>query len=86
MTPLEKSELIGRRARVLTATSKTYQNLEGVIIDETREMLRLRTEKGEKSLPKKCVVLEIDGQRLAGGDIRFRPEDRIKKVRLRRDG
>jgi len=46
-------------------------------------MLRLRTGKGERWLPKRCVALDIDGERLDGSAIRYRPEDRIKKVRLR---
>jgi RNase P/RNase MRP subunit p29 len=81
MARLEREELIGRRARVVAATSSNYLGLEGTVVDETREMLRLRTAKGEPWVPKKCVTLEMDGQRLEGGEIRFRPEDRIKKVR-----
>ncbi len=84
MMSLERSELIGRRARVVSATSKTYEGLEGVIVDETREMLRLRTGKGEKWLPKRCITLDIGGERLDASEIRYRPEDRIKKVRSRR--
>ena len=84
MNALERDELIGRRARVVAATSKSYEGIEGVIVDETREMLRLRTAKGEPWLPKKCVTLDVEGERLEGAEIRFRPEDRIKKVRTKR--
>jgi RNase P/RNase MRP subunit p29 len=83
-SPLEREELIGRHARVVAATSKTYEGVEGLIVDETREMIRLRTPKGEPWLPKRSITLEIQGQRLEGSEIRFRPEDRIKKVRSKR--
>jgi len=46
-------------------------------------MIHVRTQKGLKMIPKHGTVFEIDGHRISGDDVMFRPEDRIKRVRIR---
>jgi len=51
---------------------------------QTRNTLRVATPKGEKTVPKHGTQFTFDvqgGQRVAGDDLLFRPEDRIKKAR-----
>jgi ribonuclease P protein subunit POP4 len=79
-------ELIGLRAAVAKSLSLPYQGLSGVVADETKNTLVLRTRGGEKRVPKKgCVFLftlpggekaELDGSRIA-----YRPFDRPKKLK-----
>ena len=69
-----KKELIGNRAKI----SYNNRSLEGIIINETRNMLELKTRKGVKKIVKKNSVIYIDGKMIQGKDIAKRPEDRIK--------
>ena len=83
-TNLVRHELIGLKVKVVKSSEKTQKGLTGVVIDETYNMLKLETKKGEKAVVKSnCVFIftlpdktkvQVDGKVLVG-----RPEDRIKK-------
>lgn len=86
VTPRElpRHELIGLEAEVAESTNPDAVGIAGVVVDESRNTLTLRTKKGEKSLVKEqCVFsfklpsgerVKVDGKLLVA-----RPEDRIKK-------
>ncbi|RLG70354.1 MAG: ribonuclease P protein subunit [Candidatus Iainarchaeum archaeon] len=76
-------ELIGLRAKVVKSTDKSREGIEGIIIDETKNTIKIESNKREEILPKKEVTLQIE---LPSGEktivkcekIMFRPEDRTK--------
>ncbi len=81
---LRKHELIGRAVVVSESTDPSLVGLRGVVRDETRNTLVVETPKGDKRVPKHGAAFTFDapgGQRVAGDDLLFRPEDRIKKAR-----
>jgi RNase P/RNase MRP subunit p29 len=80
---LEHDEFIGRRCRVMSSTDFFMTRIEGVIVDETRQMVHIRTGSGLKMVPKHGTMFEIDGHRVSGDEVMFRPEDRIKRVRTK---
>jgi ribonuclease P protein subunit POP4 len=79
-----RHELINLRIKIAESTDPTQKGLEGRVIDETYNTLKIETRKGEKIVPKKnCTFIFtlpdgtkviVDGKLLVG-----RPEDRIKK-------
>ncbi len=79
-----RHELIGLQAEIVKSTDAKKQGQKGRIIDETKKMLLLRTEAGEKSTEKAINTfritlpdnkkVDVDGKLLLG-----RPEERIKK-------
>lgn len=81
---LVKHELIGLSVKIKDSTNKSHIGMEGCVIDESYNMLKIETKKGEKMIPKSTSVfifqlpdktkVEVDGKILVG-----RPEDRIKK-------
>lgn len=81
--------LIGFEVEVLKSKNPEFPNFKGVVVDETYNMLHIKTSSGVKKIVKKDVTLliklpggvkvSVDGVKLIG-----RPEDRIKKTRLRR--
>ncbi len=78
-----RHELNGLHARVVESTHPGY-NVEGVVIEETRNTLTIK--KGGKivKVPKDCVTLEFNLPddavvRIEGKLLVARPEDRIKK-------
>ncbi|VVB61184.1 Ribonuclease P protein component 1 [uncultured archaeon] len=79
-----RHELIGLQAEIVESTDEKKQGLKGKIIDETKKMLLLRTEKGEKSTEKAINTFRItlpDGKKVDvnGKLLLGRPEERIKK-------
>jgi len=80
-----RREFIGLEAEVLESTCKEYLGIRGRVVDETRNMLVIEQGGAEKRVPKECCEFKFtEGPRthiVSGKDIKFRPEDRIKKVR-----
>ena len=79
-----RHELIGLKVKVKKSKNKSLEKIKGVVVDETYNTLKIKTEKNEKIVIKKiCVfefklpngtIVEVDGRLLVG-----RPEERIKK-------
>ncbi|MEM0349441.1 MAG: hypothetical protein QXD24_04600 [Candidatus Caldarchaeum sp.] len=65
--------ILGRRVKV------TYNNRtsEGVVVSETRNMVKVKTMNGEKSFPKINSVLWIDGKAVEGSRLVARPFERL---------
>jgi ribonuclease P protein subunit POP4 len=80
-----RHELIGLSVKVYSSPDSTAVGAEGRVIDETRNMLVVETESGEKRLVKEQSVFSFrlpdSGKwvRVDGKVIVARPEDRIKK-------
>ncbi|NOZ82200.1 MAG: ribonuclease P protein component 1 [Euryarchaeota archaeon] len=79
---LTRHELIGLECSVVSATDRGIAGISGKVVDETKNMLVIETERGRKMVPKKGTkfvfrvgerLLEVDGE-----SILARPEDRIK--------
>ncbi len=80
-----RREFIGLEAEVLESTSAEYLGIKGRVVDETKNMLTIEQDGREKKVPKDCCKFKfVDGGKshiVSGKEIKFRPEDRIKKVR-----
>jgi len=76
-------ELIGLSVRVCDSTCKGLIGLEGKVVDETKNVLVVRTSKADLKIPKSHSVFAFKdhpGAFIKGDWICFRPEDRTKKV------
>ena len=82
---IRRREFIGLEAEVLESTCAEYLGIRGRVVDETRNTLTIEQDGKEKMLPKACCKFKfVEGSEsyiVAGDEINFRPEDRIKKVR-----
>ena len=81
---LVRHELIGLEVLVERSTNKGVEGLKGTVVDESRQILIIKTGRGEKKIPKDICTFVFtlpDGKkvRIAGGILVSRPEDRIKK-------
>jgi len=84
MANLRKHELIGLRVEVVDATDPGQEHVRGRVVDETRNMLVVDVQGEEKRIPKHGSRFRFDvpgGFEVDGDEIRFRPEDRVKKAR-----
>lgn len=79
---LGRHELIGLSVTVLKGDKPEY---EGVVTDETMNTFEIRDGTKSRVVPKtgRNFLFHLDDQnvKLEGDKIRFRPEDRTKKVR-----
>ena len=81
---LRKHELIGLQVEVLDATDPSQEHLQGLVVDETRNMIVVEVGGKEKRVPKHGSRFRFDvqgGVEVDGDEIRYRPEDRVKKAR-----
>ena len=78
-------ELIGLKVRVYSGTNQSVIGLQGMVVDETRNMLIIEdSHKIEKKLPKSHFdfIFTLPGEKLvkvSGKLLVSRPEDRIRK-------
>ena len=73
-------EFIGKRIKVIKSTSKELTGKEGKVIDETMKTFIIEEKKGEKkTIPKKEAVFMINGKKIPGNELVYRPVERIKK-------
>lgn len=81
---LRKHELIGLQVQVLRATDPGQVRMSGRVVDETRNLLVIEAGGVEKRIPKQGARFRFEvqgGIEVEGDEIRFRPEDRVKKAR-----
>jgi len=82
-----RGELIGLPVRVAESTDPTLVGVEGVVLDETLNTFLVQRGDGKQVHVAKSNnifdFLDEGGEpvRIPGDRIRFRPEDRIKRVR-----
>jgi len=91
MTPLNpqsigRHELIGLEVEVVRSSHPGFVGIRGVIVDETRGMLTVKSEDNRKSVPKSVSAFRFklpDGSRVEveGREILNRPERRLKRTR-----
>ncbi|MDD5087103.1 MAG: ribonuclease P protein subunit [Candidatus Nanoarchaeia archaeon] len=80
---LAKSELIGLNIKVIRSDNPFNEGVNGKIIDETKNMIVIETEKQQKKLIKDQCVFEfmLNNEKITiqGKSINKKPEDRIKQ-------
>ena len=81
MTNLIRDEWIGKKIRIVDSKNKDCIGIEGLIIDETKNKITIKTDKGERKDIIKNIskMLFVDDNIIIDGKIATkRPEDRIK--------
>ena len=79
-----RHELIGIPVKVVSSTHEGFIGIEGKVVDETKNTIRIETDSAEKIVPKEVATFHFylpDGNivELECKIIIARPEDRIKK-------
>ena len=70
--------LIGKKLEVTDSGNKTFIGLHGEVIDETKNTLTIRTEKGDKKILKENTKFMIENKKINGTKLLGRIEVRIK--------
>ena len=75
-------ELIGEYVEVAYHTDPSLCGISGTVIDESREMLVIRSNGSKKIISKRPAKFVFEDGELVGKKIAYRPQDRIKKVKV----
>ena len=77
---------LAREIEVIGSQDPSLVGVTGIIAEETRRTLRVRTISGEVTLPKDVITFTIDSEEVEidGASVTQRPEDRINR-RYRRN-
>ena len=77
---------LAREIHDVESRDPTLVGVTGMIVEETRRTLRVRTPSGEVTLPKDVITFTIDSEKdeIDGAAVTQRPEDRINR-RYRRN-
>jgi RNase P/RNase MRP subunit p29 len=57
------TENIGKKIKITEAKNKSLEGVQGEIIDESKNMLHLKTEKGIKKLIKKQIIFKNENKK-----------------------
>jgi ribonuclease P protein subunit POP4 len=76
---MTKEELIGKKIKIIESPNKSLKGIEGIVVDETKNMLVIECDDTVKKVVKDQCVFDIAGKRVVGKDITKRPEERIKQ-------
>lgn len=80
---LIKHELIGLDVYVGSSKNETQRGISGIVVDETKSLIKIETKKTVKKIPKKNseFIFTLPNKKkvkVEGNKIYARPEDRIK--------
>ena len=70
---------ISHEIEVFDSTDPTLTGITGIVIDETRRTIAVRTPKGVLTLAKDTINFRIGGEEIIGQYVGHRPEERIGK-------
>ncbi|MBS3817186.1 MAG: ribonuclease P protein subunit [Candidatus Thermoplasmatota archaeon] len=80
---LHAFEFIGAQIQVAESDHEGYEDVEGKVVDETKNTLVIGNDE-DKVVPKEGNVFEVkikdDWETLHGSKLTYRPEERIKKL------
>lgn len=80
---LARSELIGLDVKIIESENRFNRGIKGRIIDETKNMFIVKTEKRKKKIIKNQCVFEFKLKekniQINGKSLVIRPEERIKQ-------
>ena len=75
-------EFLGRKVIVENHSDQSIAGTSGIVIDETRETMLLSSSGGIKRVSKNNAMFKFEDGVLNGDLLKYRPQDRIKKVRF----
>ena len=84
---LKQHEIIGCAVKVIQSKDAGTQGMSGIVVDETKNTLTVKTGKGLKKVLKENAVFEFaipetkEKVTIEGDEISLQPEKRLKKVK-----
>jgi len=72
--------LLGNQVEIIQSSNRYEVGLIGIVIEDTKNSIKLRTENGVKILLKKNITLMINDKKIDGNLLIGKEEERIKRM------
>lgn len=78
------TDVIGSNVTILKHPNPSMVGVKGIVVDERKNVIVIDSEGNEKTIPKVKAVADLNGTVVSLDEIRFRPEEKMKKMRERK--
>lgn len=75
---IKQQEWIGKNFEVVASAHKRLVGTQGIVVDETLNMIHVETENGVKIIPKNSITFTIQNKTINGCEVLNAPHERIK--------
>ena len=74
-----KGTLIGKQVIIKEAANKSLEGMSGMVVNETKNTITIKTRETEKMALKNQIKIEIEGKQIDGKQLMKRVEERLKR-------
>jgi len=72
--------LLGKQVEVIQSSNRYEVGIKGLVIEDTKNKIKVRAENGVKILIKNSIVLMINDKKIDGNLLIGKEEERIKRM------
>ena len=72
--------LLGKKVEVIQSSNRYEIGIKGLVIEDTKNMIKIRTENGVKMLIKNNIILMVNDKKIDGNLLIGKEEERIKRM------
>ena len=72
--------LLGKQVEVIQSSNRYEVGIKGLVVEDTKNTIKIRTEKGVKILIKNSIILMINDKKIDGNLLIGKEEQRIKRM------
>ncbi|HII94905.1 MAG TPA: ribonuclease P protein subunit [Methanofastidiosum sp.] len=72
--------LLGKQVEVIQSSNRYEVGIKGLVIEDTKNTIKVRTENGVKILIKNSIILMINDKKIDGNLLIGKEEERIKRM------
>lgn len=72
--------LLGKQVEVIQSSNRYEVGIKGLVVEDTKNTIKVRTEKGVKILIKNSIILMINDKKIDGNSLIGKEEERIKRM------
>jgi len=72
--------LLGKQVEVIQSSNRYEVGIKGLVIEDTKNTIKIRSENGVKILIKNSIILMINDKKIDGNLLIGKEEERIKRM------
>jgi ribonuclease P protein subunit POP4 len=72
--------LLGKKVEVIQSSNRYEIGIKGLVIEDTKNTIKIRTENGVKILIKNNIILMVNDKKIDGNLLIGKEEERIKRM------
>ncbi|NPV50478.1 MAG: hypothetical protein HPY60_04680 [Candidatus Methanofastidiosum sp.] len=72
--------LLGKKVEVIQSSNRYEVGIKGLVIEDTKNTIKIRTENGVKIVIKNNIILMVNDRKIDGNLLIGKEEERIKRM------